>query len=59
MMLPLKADCVGTGPLVAVLHVSSESEDMDLFLTLRNIGPDGKEIHEIGQQSQPIPVARG
>ncbi|HEY2526545.1 MAG TPA: CocE/NonD family hydrolase [Xanthobacteraceae bacterium] len=48
-----------TGPLAAVLWVSSSTEDMDLFLTLRNIGPDGKEILETGQQGAPVPVAKG
>lgn len=48
-----------TGPLAAVLWVSSSTEDMDLFLTLRNIGPDGAEILETGQQGAPVPVAKG
>ena len=56
---PLPADTEITGPLAAVLWVSSSTEDMDLFLTLRNIGPDGKEIMESGQQSAPVPVAKG
>ena len=41
----LSVDTEITGPLAAVLWVSSSSEDMDLFLTLRNIDPDGKEVH--------------
>jgi predicted acyl esterase len=32
---------------------------MDLFLTLRNIDGDGKEVLEIGQQGTPVPVAKG
>ena len=56
---PLAADTEITGPLAAVLWVSSSSEDMDLFLTLRNFGPDGQEIMETGQQGLPVPVARG
>ena len=39
--------------------VSSESEDMDLFLTLRNFDADGNEILETGQQGTPVPVAKG
>ena len=39
--------------------VSSESEDMDLFLTLRNFDADGNEIMETGQQGTPVPVAKG
>ncbi|MGC2517941.1 MAG: CocE/NonD family hydrolase [Burkholderiales bacterium] len=56
---PLEADTEVTGPVVLVLWVSSTTEDMDIFATLRNIGPDGKEVFELGQQSQPVPVAKG
>jgi len=56
---PLTQDTEVTGPLAAVLWVSSESEDMDLFLTLRNIDPDGNEVLETGQQGAPVPVAKG
>ena len=48
-----------TGPLAAQLWVSSTTEDMDLLLTLRNIDPDGKDVLEVGQQGQPVPVAKG
>ena len=56
---PLKADTEVTGPAVLVLWVSSTTEDMDVFATLRNITPDGKDVLELGQQSQPVPVAKG
>jgi len=56
---PLKADTEVTGPVVLVLWVASTTEDMDIFATLRNIGPDGTEVFELGQQSQPVPVAKG
>ena len=32
---------------------------MDIFATLRNIGRDGKDVWEVGQQQQPVPVAKG
>jgi hypothetical protein len=32
---------------------------MDLFLTIRNIDPDGKDVWETGQQGTPVPVAKG
>jgi hypothetical protein len=48
-----------TGPLAAVLWVSSSSEDMDLFLTVRNIDAGGNEVLETGQQGTPVPVAKG
>ena len=59
MTPPLEADTEITGPLAAQLWVSSTTEDMDLFLTLRNIDPDGKDVLEVGQQGQPVPVAKG
>ena len=48
-----------TGPVVLVLWVASTTEDMDIFATLRNIDPDGKDVWETGQQGQPVPVAKG
>jgi len=56
---PLSEDTEVTGPIVLVLWVSSTSEDMDVFATLRNIAPDGSDVLELGQQGQPIPVAKG
>jgi len=56
---PLAHDVEVTGPVAARFWVSSESEDMDLFLTLRNIDADGKEVLETGQQGTPVPVAKG
>jgi uncharacterized protein len=56
---PFPEDTEITGPLAAVLWVSSDSEDMDLFLTIRNIDADGNDVFEDGQQGQPIPVTKG
>jgi uncharacterized protein len=56
---PLERDSEITGPLAASFWVSSESEDMDLFLTLRNFDADGNEVLETGQQGTPVPVAKG
>ena len=56
---PLADDVEVTGPLAASFWVSSSSEDMDLFLTLRNFDPDGNEVLETGQQGTPVPVAKG
>ena len=55
---PLPADLEVTGPVAAVLWVSSSTEDMDLFLTIRNFA-DGNEVLETGQQGTPVPVAKG
>jgi putative CocE/NonD family hydrolase len=56
---PLAADLEITGPLAATFWVSSSSEDMDLFLTLRNFDAEGNEVLETGQQGSPVPVAKG
>src|SRR5205814_3667202 len=56
---PLPHDLEVTGPLAAVLWVESSTEDMDLFLTIRNFDPDGNEVLETGQQGTPVPVAKG
>jgi putative CocE/NonD family hydrolase len=57
---PLAEDTEITGPGVLVLWVSSSSEDMDIFATIRNIGPDGRDVWEAGQQGwDEMPVAKG
>jgi uncharacterized protein len=56
---PLPNDVEVTGPLAASFWVSSSTEDMDLFLTLRNFDADGNEVLETGQQGTPVPVAKG
>ena len=57
---PLTADTEVTGPIVLTLWVSSTSEDMDIFATLRNIDADGEDVCEVGQHGQPIPcVTKG
>jgi predicted acyl esterase len=56
---PLGEDMEVTGPVVLVLWVASTTEDMDIFATLRNIDADGSDVFELGQQSQPVPVAKG
>ena len=56
---PLPEHLEVTGPLAASFWVSSATEDMDLFLTLRNFDSDGNEVLETGQQGAPVPVAKG
>ena len=57
---PLERDTEVTGPIVLNVWVSSTSEDMDIFATLRNIGPDGNDVCEVGQHGQPVPcVTKG
>ena len=56
----MREDTEITGPIVLNLWVSSTAEDMDIFATIRNIGPDGKDVCEVGQHGQPIPcVTKG
>ncbi len=56
---PFPADTEVTGPLNLVLWIASSTEDMDIFATLRNIDPEGQDVWEVGQQQQPVPVAKG
>jgi hypothetical protein len=56
---PMPHDTEITGPLMMNLWVSSSTEDMDVFVTLRNIGPDGKDVWEVGQHGQPVPLTKG
>jgi len=56
---PLREPMEVTGPMVLVLWAASSTKDLDVFATIRNIGPDGKDVFEIGQQGQPVPVTKG
>jgi len=56
---PLAEDTEVTGPASLQLWAGSSSEDLDVFVTLRNIGPDGRDVWETGQQGQDVPVAKG
>jgi predicted acyl esterase len=56
---PMSQDTEITGPIAAQLYVSSTSEDMDLFLTIRNIDPQGNDVWDTGQQGGEVPVAKG
>jgi uncharacterized protein len=56
---PMEADTEITGPLVLNLWISSSSEDADVMATLRHIGPDGKDIFEVGPQGAPAVLTRG
>ena len=51
---PMPAATEMTGPVNLVLWVSSSSEDMDIFATIRNIGPDGNDVLEMGQMGEPL-----
>jgi len=56
----LTEDVEVTGPIVLNIWVSSSSEDCDIYATIRNIGPDGKDVVEAGQRGEPQPgVTKG
>ena len=46
--------CIGIP--VLNIWVSSSSEDCDIYATIRNIGPDGKDVIEAGQRGEPQPA---
>lgn len=56
-----------TGHIVAHLTVSASPDpssptipsDIDLFLTLRHLGPDGNEIFYTGTAGDPVPLTKG
>ncbi|HYC46355.1 MAG TPA: CocE/NonD family hydrolase [Burkholderiales bacterium] len=51
---PMPEDTEITGPIVLNVWVSSTSKDMDILATVRNIGPDGKDVCEVGQRGEPV-----
>lgn len=55
-----------TGHIVAHLNVSMSAspgsptpQDLDLFVTLRYIAPDGKEVYYTGTAGDPVPLCKG
>ncbi|KAK3073803.1 hypothetical protein LTR53_004269 [Teratosphaeriaceae sp. CCFEE 6253] len=57
-----------TGHIVAHLSVSTskasadqptEPSDIDLFVTLRHISPEGKEVYYTGTAGDPVPLTKG
>ncbi|MFH1008519.1 MAG: CocE/NonD family hydrolase, partial [Candidatus Latescibacterota bacterium] len=56
---PLDEETEITGPIAAKLFISSETEDVDLFLVLRVLTPDMCEITFQGALDPHTPVAQG
>jgi predicted acyl esterase len=63
---PVEAETEITGHVVAHLCVSmngragkSLPSDIDLFLTLRHISPEGKEVFYTGTAGDPVPLCKG
>jgi len=56
---PLEAETEITGPSAAKLFVSSETEDVDLFLVLRVFSPEMKEVVFQGALDPHTPIGQG
>jgi uncharacterized protein len=56
---PLTAPLELTGPVAADLQVSTDTDDADLFLTLRAFGPDDREVTFRGANDPRAPLSQG
>ena len=56
---PLPGPLELTGPLAADLHVSTDGDDADLFVTLRAFAPDGEEVTFRGANDPRAPLSQG
>ncbi|KAH7368606.1 X-Pro dipeptidyl-peptidase protein [Plectosphaerella cucumerina] len=63
---PFASETEVTGHIVARLTVSVSPDpsgptpsDIDLFVTLRHLGPDGTEVFYTGTAGDPVPLAKG
>ena len=56
---PFDEDVEITGPMNLVVSVSSTVDDMDIFVVVRNIAPDGSEVSFPNGQGHPSPASRG
>lgn len=62
---PFEQDTEITGHAIARLSVSvtpefvEDDSDIDLFLTLRYLSPEGDEVHYTGTAGDPIPLTKG
>ncbi|HTQ73760.1 MAG TPA: CocE/NonD family hydrolase [Burkholderiales bacterium] len=56
---PLGRPLEFAGPIKAKLFVSSSTDDMDLFATLRAFDPDGKEVTFFSAVEPKAPVSQG
>jgi predicted acyl esterase len=56
---PFQQETEITGPVAAHLWVSSSTDDMDIFATIRAFGPDGKEVTFRGANDPAVPVTQG
>lgn len=55
---PFDEETEFTGPAMLRLRASSSTDDLDIFVALRVVGPDGEEATFIGAH-EPVPMALG
>jgi uncharacterized protein len=56
---PLKEEMEITGPIAAKLFVASSTKDADIFLTIRVLDPDGKDVTFVGASDPKNVIATG
>ncbi|MGW3811846.1 CocE/NonD family hydrolase [Micromonospora sp. NPDC005113] len=56
---PLETETELTGPIAVRLHISSDTDDADLFVVVRAFGPDLREVTFQGSNAPHGPVALG
>ena len=56
---PLTQEMEFAGPMKAKLFVSSDTDDMDLFVTVRAFAPDGAEVTFFSATEPRAPVSQG
>ncbi|OOM06778.1 CocE/NonD family hydrolase [Clostridium saccharobutylicum] len=56
---PLKHEMKLVGPMKLRVYASSSTDDMDIFVTLRDISPDGKEVVNSGCYTADYPISQG
>jgi predicted acyl esterase len=56
---PFETETEITGPLAATLWISNSSEDTDLFLVVRLVDPEGREVHFHGATEPKQPISQG
>jgi hypothetical protein len=56
---PFTTDTEVTGPLSLRVWVSSSTEELDLFVTIRNVDSEGNDVNCIGTIGDAVPVTKG
>ena len=56
---PFEEETELLGPIKLRLWASSSSDDLDVFVSLRNIGPDGEEVVNAGSNTPDYPISQG